>query len=216
MKQLQMPEHILGNLIDKVWPTGSDFKCERNKRFPTHFGSYEVDIYLEAYDCGIVIECDGMRYHSGAFEFHRDRVKDRWFNARGILVCRFTAKEIYANAGAVWLEVGEQMALLLDRRIGEEAVVMFGEAIQAQILVLRDTLAVAQKETEAREKEMRAEISRREAINAELIAECKAIKSEIEWVRGDIEDMDEELREIVNVYGSMDNFHFIFTALNES
>lgn len=65
-------------------------------------GPYRVDFMLLAkHDdrdeySAIVIECDGHDYHERTKkQARRDRTRDRWFQAQGIPVFRFTGSEIW-------------------------------------------------------------------------------------------------------------------------
>jgi very-short-patch-repair endonuclease len=62
-------------------------------------GPYEVDFLWRAE--GLVVEVDGWRYHSDRRAFEADRARDRELPRRGLLVLRFTDRELSTQPDAV-------------------------------------------------------------------------------------------------------------------
>jgi very-short-patch-repair endonuclease len=77
-------------------------------------GPYRADIYFEVFDSETLkcwfrldIECDGHEFHERTKDqAARDKRRDRWFQAKGISVARFTGSEIWASpsdcADQIW------------------------------------------------------------------------------------------------------------------
>jgi len=60
-------------------------------------GEYRVDFLLMSRRHRIVIECDGYEFHSNKSQIQRDKSRDRWLNAHGHIVLRFTGSEIWRD-----------------------------------------------------------------------------------------------------------------------
>jgi very-short-patch-repair endonuclease len=85
-------------------------------------GQYRVDFLLGASDVRrtrhIAIECDGHDFHERtAAQAERDRSRDRWMQAHGYIVLRFTGREIYRNPAGC---AGEIFEALMSLRRNEE------------------------------------------------------------------------------------------------
>jgi len=89
-------------------------------------GPYRADflILFEMNDAKgrVIIECDGHKWHtSSKYQVAYDRKRDRWFQANGFKVFRFTGHEIFNNAQhlavqawfACWEHMMREGAILL-------------------------------------------------------------------------------------------------------
>lgn len=91
-------------------------------------GSYRADFVLSYVFWGcppdevdvrkrFCIECDGHEFHERTKEqARRDRARDRWFQAEGFAVLRFTGSEIFADAQKCAAEIHAQARNWLDQQ----------------------------------------------------------------------------------------------------
>lgn len=77
-------------------------------------GPYRVDFALANHDGGLVcVECDGHDYHERTREqAEHDRRRDRYFQARGWRVMRFTGSEIVRDSRACGEELWELLRVI--------------------------------------------------------------------------------------------------------
>ena len=96
-KALSPPEVILWReLRDR--PAGFKFR----RQHPS--GAYIADFYC--HEARLVIEVDGFAHDAGDQPEH-DRVRDRWFAARGIMTLRIAARDVLGNLDNVISHITE-------------------------------------------------------------------------------------------------------------
>ena len=80
-------------------------------RTQAKIGPYRADLLIEDRRGEamrrLVIECDGLAFHSGDRAVERDRRRDRWFAANHIFVMRFSGSEIHRDARGCAAQVGQ-------------------------------------------------------------------------------------------------------------
>lgn len=79
-------------------------------RTQVRMGPYRCDILLEDGSIGgrsLLIECDGREWHTAKNQVDRDKMRDRWFAARGIPVMRFSGAEIHRDARGCAAQIGQ-------------------------------------------------------------------------------------------------------------
>ncbi|MFL5845866.1 MAG: type IV toxin-antitoxin system AbiEi family antitoxin domain-containing protein [Solirubrobacteraceae bacterium] len=69
-------------------------------------GPYEFDLHFERE--GVVVELDSWEHHSDRDAFEADRARDRWLAARGLVVLRFTWRQVQDGALSELSEVLRQ------------------------------------------------------------------------------------------------------------
>lgn len=78
-------------------------------------GPYRADILLTSRsdeEVAIVVECDGREWHTSPAQIARDRKRDRYMEALGYTVLRFTGHEIHCMADRCAREVMRVASLL--------------------------------------------------------------------------------------------------------
>jgi len=83
---------------------------------------YRVDFMVEHAATGvkIAIECDGFEYHETPEAATRDKARDRFIQAAGIPVLRFTGSEIWAQPYTCAREVANTLAELVAKQNQEK------------------------------------------------------------------------------------------------
>jgi very-short-patch-repair endonuclease len=71
-------------------------------------GRYSVDFYWRVQ--GVVVEIDGYRFHSTRSAFERDRAKDQELRRRGLIVLRYSRRQVEEEFEAVLVEVATTLA----------------------------------------------------------------------------------------------------------
>ena len=66
----------------------------------TDAGDFRVDILVEALGVCVAVECDGAEFHGSAEQKARDRDRDAALRRAGLIVARFTGREIFRDAPA--------------------------------------------------------------------------------------------------------------------
>jgi len=80
-------------------------------------GPWRADFFMTP---NVIIECDGVTYHSDPEKVIRDKQRDRWFAERGFKVLRFSTPEIQNNTDRC---IG-QVARILERGRKERGIVL--------------------------------------------------------------------------------------------
>lgn len=79
-------------------------------------GTRRVDLAVESYGAALVIvELDGLEYHSSKEQMERDRRKDRIAALRGFTTLRFTGSEVNLDPEGVAREIMEVSTAASDR-----------------------------------------------------------------------------------------------------
>ncbi len=95
---LQCAKHKF-SLVQTEGPTLITITPQKEFRFERT--NYRVDFYLEALGVCVIVECDGHDYHERTkAQATRDKKRDREFFKHGMVVLRFTGREIHNNAEA--------------------------------------------------------------------------------------------------------------------
>jgi very-short-patch-repair endonuclease len=83
---------------------------------------YRVDFMVEHATMGvkIAVECDGFEYHETPEAATRDKARDRFIQAAGIPVLRFTGSEIWAQPYTCAREVANALAELAAKQSSEK------------------------------------------------------------------------------------------------
>lgn len=80
-------------------------------RTQAKIGPYRADLLIEDRRGEamrrLVIECDGLEFHSSDRAVDRDRRRDRWFAANHIFVMRFFGAEIHRDARGCAAQIGQ-------------------------------------------------------------------------------------------------------------
>lgn len=85
----------------------------------------------------IIVECDGKEWHDGtADQAQRDRARDRYLQASGYIVLRFSGSEIYNQSFKCVCEIALTFHEHAERRYGRK---LYG---QSEVLRLRDIAAL--------------------------------------------------------------------------
>ena len=91
----------------------------------TKIGRYFADVAIavgDGHEVDIVVECDGHDFHERTKEQARhDRQRDRWMQASGYKVFRFTGSEIFKDATACAIEIMDEVERLLSKPSKEVA-----------------------------------------------------------------------------------------------
>lgn len=90
-KQLSLPEVLLWTAL-KERPGGFKFRSQHGA------GPYVADFYC--HEARLIIEVDGENHGFGDRP-ERDRVRDGWFDARGLDVMRIPAREVLRDRDSV-------------------------------------------------------------------------------------------------------------------
>jgi len=90
-KQLSLPEVLLWAAL-KERPSGFKFRSQHGA------GPYVADFYC--HEARLIIEVDGENHGFGDRPA-RDRVRDGWFDARGLAVMRIPAREVLRDRDSV-------------------------------------------------------------------------------------------------------------------
>lgn len=75
-------------------------------------GIGRVDLLVEG---AVVVETDGREFHDNDDAFERDRARDRALHARGLVVVRFTRKEVVSTPGLVLADTLRVLGALRSR-----------------------------------------------------------------------------------------------------
>ncbi len=92
-----------------------EFLCKLNIRVRRQhrIGRYVVDFYCER--AKVVIELDGSQHYEGS-QYYKDKERDREIELKGIIVLRYSNKEIEEAFESVCENIKE----ILQKRIGEK------------------------------------------------------------------------------------------------
>jgi len=91
-----MPAVSYGEFVDHEDLT--KLACPAVVGFQYPIGKYRADFILKTLDARVAIECDGHDFHERTKEqAQRDKARDRFFQAEGWPVLRFTGSEIWAD-----------------------------------------------------------------------------------------------------------------------
>ena len=58
----------------------------------TQYGPYELDFFWR--EAGVVVETDGYEFHSSRRDLERDHQRDLYLQARGLIVVRFSWRQL--------------------------------------------------------------------------------------------------------------------------
>lgn len=73
-------------------------------------GNYRADLFIEMDGKKIVVECDGKEFHSSSEQRAHDKERDDFMERAGLLVLRFTGKEITSNLQACVIRIIEELS----------------------------------------------------------------------------------------------------------
>jgi very-short-patch-repair endonuclease len=94
-------------------------------------GGYRADFAVVGHDFNgrefyIDVECDGHKFHNDKNAVARDRKRDRFFQASGWYVMRFTGSEIHNNPEACGSEVAGLATDIIENGMVSDGVMMSG------------------------------------------------------------------------------------------
>lgn len=106
LKKCQSPIEKMLYLLC-VWASSSE-PCVSSDSITTQkkIGNYKADVYFTIMNRKIVLEADGHEFHEKTKEQARhDKERDRYIQAQGISIYRFTGSEIFSNTLDVYIEI---------------------------------------------------------------------------------------------------------------
>jgi very-short-patch-repair endonuclease len=102
---------IVDALQRTTWPSNHAYLSCQFQMPPSR---YIVDLFFWEtfsngfFTKGIVVECDGHDFHEKTKDqVRRDKSRDRWIQAQGYPVMRFSGSEIYRNSETCCREIGD-------------------------------------------------------------------------------------------------------------
>lgn len=109
-----------GNVLFQPTFPGGPFEGEVFAACQVKIGRYVADIAFELWGkkeaAYLVVECDGHDFHERTKEqAEHDRKRDRWMNANGIDVMRFTGREIVRDPRACVAEIESRLTAIYER-----------------------------------------------------------------------------------------------------
>lgn len=118
--EISIGEETCENFLRRLELDPDDMLCVVRGRWclmaQMQLGRYRADFAFVSPAGGVVVECDGHDYHERSKEqAKRDRRRDRWMQAQGWNVLRFTGSEIWKDAEACAQEVFDYLDGLVAR-----------------------------------------------------------------------------------------------------
>ena len=96
----------------RIWDRNRHDRQQHRQDRTYRRGIGRVDLLVEG---AVVVETDGREYHDNDDAFERDRARDRALHARGLVVVRFTRKEVVSTPGLVLADTLRVLGALRSR-----------------------------------------------------------------------------------------------------